>query len=159
MNCKELERDIALYAGGDLEQTAAIEAHMATCPKCRELASDLRELRGELAELREVALPTLSVRRPRPVRLRPWAVAGAIAAAVLIVLLIPKRADVAPPPRVAWVPPAPVVEMKPLAHARGSVARHIVPKQPEPNTEFVKLMTDDENVVILWAMNTKGDYR
>jgi hypothetical protein len=33
-----------------------------------------------------------------------------------------------------------------------------VPKA-EPDTEFAKILTDDDNVVILWAMNTKGEPR
>jgi len=157
MTCTDLERDVALYAGGDLEDADMVENHLADCQGCRAMLEELQGLRGELAGLRDVALPQVSVPRPRPVRVWTWA-AGAVAAGMLL-LLIPKPAEVAPPPRMVWVAPGPVIELKPLAHARGSEARRVAVQKVAPDTEFVKILTDDEDVVILWAMNTKGDLR
>lgn len=149
MNCQELEREVALLAGGDLEEVATVELHLAACADCRALLDDLRAVRAGLAELREIELPA---RRSR----RWWWAAGAIAAG-LALFLIPRPAEIAPPRVVAWAPPPPaVVAIAP----RPRPAARVKPRPaPAPDTEFAKILTDDEDVVILWAMNSKGELR
>jgi hypothetical protein len=156
MNCQELELDLALYAGGDLEDAAAVDGHLAGCAACRGLVAELRELRDDLAALREVELPSLPAIRPRRSVRWPW-MAGAIAAGLALFAVL-RPADVAPPPRLAWAPAAPVVEIPRRRPIRPPV-RHAAPvlAVPAPETDFVKLVTDDEDVVILWAMNSKGE--
>ena len=44
----------------------------------------------------------------------------------------------------------------PFAHGEVTVTAHSV-TPPEERTEFVKIFTDDPDVVILWALNTKGE--
>ena len=53
MNCHEYRTDLDEYVDGTLtaERTAAVEAHLATCPSCRALAADLRTLRSVAASL------------------------------------------------------------------------------------------------------------
>lgn len=158
MNCQELELDLALYAGGDLEDAAAVDNHLAGCAACRALVAELRELRDDLADLREVELPSLAAIRPRRRARWPW-LAGAIAAGLVLFALL-RPGEVAPPPRLAWAPAAPVVEIPrprpvipPVHHAAPAAAALAT------ETSFVKLLTDDEDVVILWAMNSKGELR
>lgn len=149
MNCQEFEREVALFAGGDLEEVATVELHLASCADCRALLDDLRSVRAGLAELREVQL---HVRRSR----RWWWAAGAIAAG-LALFLIPRPAEIAPPRVVTWAPPPPAVVERP---PKRRPAVRVKPR-PEPalDTEFAKILTDDDDVVILWAMNSKGELR
>jgi hypothetical protein len=46
-----------------------------------------------------------------------------------------------------------------LEKVRGG--RHTTPSEParEEQTQFIRIITDDPNVVILWAMNSKGETR
>lgn len=153
MTCHELETDLALYAGGDLIETSAAEAHLAACAGCRALVDDLRGVRDDLSGLRDVALPSLPSIRPRRAPRWPWA-AGAIAAG-LALFAIPRPIEVAPPRPVAWAPPAPAVELPPPRPVLRVKPRPVQP--PAPETEFAKILTEDDDVVILWALNTKGE--
>ncbi len=125
----------------------------------------LRELRDEELPLGAVeavrARVMAEVAAPRR-RWWMWAWAPALAAMLLIIWLIPRPA-VPPPPVIAKAPAAPPHSIAGTA-ATGNESRHIVPatgrervKPVAPASEFVKLVTDDPDVVILWAMNSEGD--
>jgi hypothetical protein len=120
-----------------------------------------RELERLLGELRNEDLPDsaaaavrarvlAAVKTPRRNAWR-WAWAPALGAAALLALLIPRPAEIAPPPSMARAPQAP-----PVLEARATVPARPRPARRKPvlvYTEFIKLMTDDPDVVIYWAMN------
>jgi hypothetical protein len=128
----------------------------------------LRDLAGDdppeaaLAAVRARVLAGLAEPRRRPWLW--WIPAPALAAAALVVWFAwPRPADVPPPPVLARAPQAQ------LADARGSVTARPTrrPTEPRPkgavaslvpvqNTEFAKLLTDDPDVVILWAVGPNG---
>ena len=57
MSCADIERRVALYAGGDLDELSArdVERHLATCDACRVLLTELRVQRDAMAESRAKA--------------------------------------------------------------------------------------------------------
>jgi hypothetical protein len=127
-----------------------------------------QELDRLLAGLRDEDLPDAAVaavrarvlagvERPRRSAWR-WAWAPALAAAGLMVVLIPRPSEVAPPPPMARAPQAPpLIEVRGAAPERPRLART---KRAVVHTEFIRIMTDDPDVVILWALNgteSKGD--
>ena len=67
--------------------------------------------------------------------------------------LKPGRSLKAAPPREA--------SSRSAALERVRVGRHTTPSEParEEQTQFMRIITDDPNVVILWAMNSKGETR
>lgn len=54
MNCAEIKNELSFYAAG--ESSPAVEAHLATCPLCRQSVIDEREM---LASLRELSSPKI----------------------------------------------------------------------------------------------------
>jgi|CXWL01.1.fsa_nt_gi hypothetical protein len=54
MKCSELQLNLSLFADGLLGETesASIGAHLESCPLCRQAASDLRQIRSELRQVR-----------------------------------------------------------------------------------------------------------
>jgi hypothetical protein len=103
MTCGDWEERIALYAGGDLAETAELERHLAACPGCREAAAAyarnlemLRQAHGEsiptahYAAVRARVLAELNSGR-RPVWRRLWVCAGAGAAVAMAFLLFPRQ--------------------------------------------------------------------
>ncbi len=90
-----------------------------------------------------------------------WSLApGVAAAAVLAVALWPRQSDLvlpapeAPPvaaPAQVLVPPA--EPQRPTAPVRRKTMRL---KSPEKQTGFIRLFTDDPDVVIYWSLETKG---
>ncbi len=138
---------------------------------------DLKEDELPLGATEAVRARVLSeVSKPARRRRWLWALAPVAAAALVLVAVLPfDTKPVAPPPLVAKAPAAPkldsqppVVAPTPAVMARASQAQ-LKPEpaagaQPVPaapgDTQFVKLMTDDPDVVILWAMNSsKGAER
>jgi hypothetical protein len=120
-----------------------------------------QELDRLLGDLRDEDLPDAAVAAVRARVLAAvatprrsawrWAWAPALAAAVLLALLIPRPAGIAPPPSMARAPQAPpLVEVRAVAPERPRLART---KLAVVHTEFIKIMTDDPDVVILWALN------
>ncbi len=122
-----------------------------------------------LSELKDEPLPlgaTEAVRarvlaemeRPRR-RWWMWAWAPALAAGLMVWAAIPQEPKLAPPPVLARAPEAPSLE-RPVAVVKKPAARRVAPVETkEQQTQFVKLVTDDPDVVILWAMNSEGEDR
>ncbi|MGC4051231.1 MAG: hypothetical protein QM757_17865 [Paludibaculum sp.] len=142
----------------------------------------LRELKDEelpLGATEAVRARVLSeISKPARRRRWLWALVPVAVAALVLVAVIPfDTKPMAPPPLIAKTPAAPelailVAVHKPAPVLKTATARttSTQPKaetgvpvqtmQPAPGeTQFVKLMTDDPDVVILWAMNSKGAER
>jgi hypothetical protein len=142
----------------------------------------LRDLKDEdlpLGATEAVRARVLSeISKPARRRWGWWVLAPVAAAALVLVAVIPfSTKSVAPPPLVARAPAGPQLEARrpvttPAPAAKSVLARaaKAQPKaepaaiaQPVPaapgETQFVKLITDDPDVVILWAMNSKGAER
>jgi hypothetical protein len=83
-----------------------------------------------------------------------WAWAPA-AAVVLALVLWPEPVAVDPPPLLASTPAVPEVAWTKTEKRRLPVLRPPVPVERE--TQFIRLFTDDPDVVILWSLETKGD--
>ncbi|WP_321476214.1 hypothetical protein [uncultured Paludibaculum sp.] len=141
---------------------------------------DLKEEELPLGATEAVRARVLSeVSKPARHRWWLWALAPVAAAALVLVAVVPFDTKPAPrPPLVAKVPAGPKLESRPpvttpapavkAVMARAAKAQPKVdpvasarPEQPASSgeTQFVKLMTDDPDVVILWAMNSKGAER
>jgi len=171
MKCRNWEERIVLYAEGDLppEQAAEAERHLVECAECRELAGgitrDLSILRAahaepispaHLAAVRAGVLEQIQ-RESRPARRLGWMGALVAAAAVLVLLFLPRRVE---PPRIAVTPPpAPLYEPVAPAAAQPVPPKRAPPARPKPRRRppaeplMVKLITDDPNVVIYWIAN------
>lgn len=172
MSCPDLkserrearERELALWAGGDLPAAEAerLEEHLAACPECRALADGLREsqaalaaLAGEpidpeaLARVRSGVLRRLEERRPRPA-LTPWLLAAAAALAVAALALglwlqgsrPPEPVEVAARPEGASPSPAegpegtrPVPEDRGVDSARGRADERVAAAAPESSLD------------------------
>lgn len=142
----------------------------------------LRDLKDEdlpLGATEAVRARVLSeISKPARRRWGWWVLAPVAAAALVLVAVIPfSTKPVAPQPLVARAPAGPALEARrpvttPAPAAKSALARaaKAQPKaepaaitQPVPaapgETQFVKLITDDPDVVILWAMNSKGAER
>jgi anti-sigma factor RsiW len=101
MTCREFERRIALYAGGDLpvSEVAMVEHHLAGCADCAELAASLAadrdRLRARPPETAEVDFDAmrreLRSRIVRGQQVRRWVSVMAVAAALLAAVLVPGR--------------------------------------------------------------------
>ncbi|QOY91739.1 hypothetical protein [Paludibaculum fermentans] len=116
---------------------------------------------------RVLAEVSKSARRSRWV----WALAPVAAAALVLLAVVPfDTKPVAPPPLLAKAPAAPRLNSRPpvdapavMAKASKTQLKPAAGAQPVPaapgDTQFVKLITDDPDVVILWAMNSKGAER
>jgi hypothetical protein len=124
----------------------------------------LRDLRcddpppGTLAAVRAQVLEQTQRRRAA---WWTWGLAPGLAAvAVLAVVLWPRHSDaVLPEPQ---PPPAPALAevlvpapepQRPAAPVRRKTVKL---KTPEEQTEFIRLFTDDPDVVIYWSLETKG---
>jgi len=129
----------------------------------------LRDLRDEELSLGSVEAVRARVLDQISTPRRPWCLwawAPALAAALAVVWLVP-RPSVPPPPVIAKAPATP--ELQPLVRSLTVAAPLESAPKPSrdrkgaeavgrvPPTRLVKLITDDPNVVILWAMNSEGD--
>lgn len=102
MNCHDYELQIGDAVDGTLDAPAqrALDAHLATCERCRQLAEDFRAIRAASLQLGPEAPPPhlwtriaaaidADVRRPRwPEWLRAWPSFAAAAAAVAVVAAV-----------------------------------------------------------------------
>ena len=188
MNCAEWEERIALYCGGDLApaEARAVEAHLAGCGDCRAFESGLRESLGALHEahaepLAEAHFTALRARvldqlaaGYRPWRRWAWSGAALASAAVVLVLaVLPRRAERQPVPAfversaaaVSHAVPAPIAAAaapvkpglrRPLIPAKAHLVRS-APAAPPAQPLVVKLVTDDPNVVIYWITAKSGE--
>jgi hypothetical protein len=110
------ERDLALFAGGELGPLARwrIEKHLQNCTRCEELVSDFFHLQGELGELAELPpvdwsaqaraileraeqQPAASTQRgfgglfPQPLALRAGLAMAAVLCAVVVIRQFPEQ--------------------------------------------------------------------
>jgi len=116
------ERDLALFAGGELGPLARwrIEKHLQNCSRCEELVADFFHLQGELAELAELPpvdwsaqarvileraqqQPAASTQRgfgglfPQPLALRAGLAMAAVLCAVVVIRQFPEQEKTARP--------------------------------------------------------------
>jgi anti-sigma factor (TIGR02949 family) len=147
MSCLELEARLHPYVDGELpvEETAAADAHVATCHSCAALVRHERAFRGLLRQQpRESAPPELRARVVAGVRQQArrasrrtwWLVAPALAAAAAIVIavLLP-----------AWWSPASLVA--------DLVDKHIAYAQLERPAE---LASTDRDEIAAWFRQRAG---
>ncbi len=145
LTCYLVRRRLGAYLDGALAEEGARRAasHLAGCPACQGEVDALRRLRAALQRTLPVAEPDwtgfwpgvvrgIQDRReavpvaaaPRPVWRRPrWAFGGALAAAVLIALTIP---------RILTTPPGPepiIVSSAATEHPGGSVMVYSTPEK------------------------------
>ena len=117
MTCQVCEMRLA---GGDAG--AEVQEHLNRCAACRAMAEELNANAEALAELREEALPAVTVSRRR----RKYAWIAAAAAALVLLAVLPQVRHGEPPPA-----PAPA---KPQAMLK------------------IKMLTSDPDVVIYWMV-------
>ena len=116
------ERDLALFAGGELGPLARwrIEKHLQNCSRCEEMVSDFFHLQGELGELAELPpvdwsaqaraileraqqQPAASTQRgfgglfPQPLALRAGLAMAAVLCAVVVIRQFPEQEKTARP--------------------------------------------------------------
>jgi len=174
--CEQYEVSVALYAGGDLpdSEIAALQSHLAECPDCRLLMDELCETREEVASLAAVELPfgmetavrsrVLAAVAERRRRAWRWWLAP-VAVSVLVLAMIPavrfsnsKAVPVALNYRPA-TPAAPVLapatKTAPLV-AKVRRERATSRPAPERQDEFMRIMTDDPDIVIFWSISDGG---
>jgi hypothetical protein len=155
LDCARWHTSLALHVEGDLPDPVLVEAHLRGCAACHEF---LEELRATQALVKSLPRAVPRARR----RAWPWWAAGAAAAAAaLLFALLRPLPPVAPlPERTAWTPPTSTVTRpapgRPPAPRRVPVKRIAPPAAPR-ETEFIRMMTDDENIVILWVADLKGE--
>jgi Putative zinc-finger len=73
-HCQDKEQLISyLYEEGGVETRAAVEAHLTTCPECREEVADLRSVRADLGRWQAPAADfTVRIARDAAVGSRSW---------------------------------------------------------------------------------------
>jgi hypothetical protein len=157
MTCSERERDLALYAGGDLRDSE-LDQHVAQCATCREFVESLRGLLADVSADQPPVTPPIASAVVARLRRRRygWAALAATAAAasVLIAAMISMLAR--PLPTISVTLNAPAVAVVPVPRAAERevqpVRRTVRPRKPAPPAEpvVVQLVTDDPNVVIYW---------
>lgn len=134
------------------------------------------ELDALFAEMREEPWPPErlaawrdKVRERRARRRFAWfwlLPAPALAAAVFLFVVLRPHPALAPPAVIAKAPAAPALQ-QPVAPVRPLVrSAPAAPPQtllakatPRGETQFMRIMTDDPDVVILWAVNGNGEGR
>jgi len=169
MSCSKWEADIALWVEGDLASDE-LERHLADCAGCRQFADEMRASQGALHSLAEAEIPSTRVRayvlaeieRRRRTRWTWWAVPAA-ALASLLLLMLPARGP--EPERIqvkVWTPPVPPASagQRPAPPhepqfrlARGGAGFSL----PKAETSFIRMETEDDNVVILWITENEGE--
>jgi len=159
MTCSERERDLALYASGDL-QDAALERHVESCAQCCDYLDEMRLLLAGIAADAGPAAPAIATHVMRVIRRRRYgwaAFAGmAVAASVIVAALV--STVIQPIPAISTALHLPAVSApatfsrEPLRAApKPHRARHRRPALVTPaEPVVVKLITDDPNVVIYW---------
>lgn len=124
------------------------------------------DLDGALRDLREEEPPVAAMAgvrsrvRERLERRRAWMPWGWLAAAAAVIVLMVANPEQTPVGGLQVTVAAPVVPQDafrrsglPAAHKAVARRRHEV----TASREFIHLMTDDPDVVILWAVESKGD--
>jgi len=116
----------------------------------------LRDLRDEdvpVAALTQVRARVLAEVRPARTKWWRWVWVPALAAALVVVIVPRHQPIIDPPPLLARAPAA-----QPLSRPAPPTLRRVQPAPPRSEeTQFARILTDDPNVVILWALNTEGE--
>ncbi|MGH9672055.1 MAG: zf-HC2 domain-containing protein [Bryobacteraceae bacterium] len=181
MKCLELKDLVALHVSGDLAEgeAARVEEHVRDCEACRGLAAELAADRAALVgpvsghldpdlDAAAARVRTRVLARVAAQSGRTWWYAAAamlIAALGLAALWRIERPDA---PIVAGRAPAaekrapepPAAEVKAPAAVVKKAAMPARPKRrPVRNTEpmLVKMLTDTDDIVIYWIVESKGD--
>lgn len=142
MNCHDYELQIGDAVDGTLDASSqgALDAHLATCERCRQLAEDFRAIRAASLQLGPEAPPPhlwtriaaaidADVRRPRwPEWLRAWPSFAAAAAAIALVAAVSWM---------AWRDLSPVANPDPPI-----VAADMADPDPQPVEVELKLAED-----------------
>lgn len=133
-----------------------------------------QELDALFAEMHEESWPTerlvewrSRVRERRARRRFAWfwlVPVPAIAAAVLLFAILRPQPAVVPPAVIAKAPAAPAIRQSvaqvrtPARRTPAAPPRTLLAKAaPRGETQFMRIMTDDPDVVILWAVNGNGE--
>lgn len=151
MGCEEFRDLLALYAGGESyeNERAAVEAHVGVCAACARELDQYREVRANLASLREGSAPPGTFKsiwpavqadrfpgsKPAPVFARAdavlrYAAVLMVGLAIGIVAHVSQRRTVAPEPARMTAAAAPVVIPAPVQPA--TLPRKIVPNRRLP---------------------------
>ncbi|HEY3441459.1 MAG TPA: hypothetical protein VGK29_11930 [Paludibaculum sp.] len=116
--------------------------------------TDLRDEDVPGAALAQVRARVLAEVRPARTKWWHWAWVPALAAALVVVAIVPRQQPIMePPPLLARAPAA-----QPLSRPVPPIVRRVQPATPRSEeTQFARILTDDPNIVILWALNTEGE--
>jgi hypothetical protein len=175
MNCTRAKSEIALWAGGDLDdrQIAQLERHVAVCPDCREyrqrMSGSLQVLHNpgvsESSGLHDSVWPgvesRLSVQSQiearRAERLNRWLPAAAIAAACLAVIAF--TSEPAPQPRTLQgqlLPPD--LQSWDMGFPYGTVPRVDGPADLDGGQGFRKFDSNRSHPLPLWPNDRRMSY-
>lgn len=157
MKCEDCQESITLYVSNDLPEAdaAMVESHIESCDGCRRSFTEMQGMLVSLSELREIDAPTCAHDRVmdaidasrRPVRTVGPVRIVAVAAAALFVLgatfLYPTPPEASPQqPEALSVQPEPGAQVQ--------IAKSIENDTNETPPLFVKIYTEDPDVVIYW---------
>jgi anti-sigma factor RsiW len=176
VRCERLEQDIALFVEGDLpeRQSAALEAHLSECPRCRQEADALRDSQREIKRVLGAAAPSdaqervrarvlaaIASKEPSPKRAwqgRRYALAGGIVCATLIaVASFVWQASQRVSPSPAVTPTARVTPPQPAPAEKPLTERMTLVENADGQT-IIEVETDNPNVCILLVTDTsEGD--
>jgi hypothetical protein len=158
MTCTERERDLALYAGGELE-TAELEQHLAHCARCREYLQAMSALLTDLGNTTDPATPPVAavVMQRIRTRRRGWAAFGATVAAACVIAAVLVSWLLRPLPTLSFAlrsPAAPIIVVGPERVPPKPMPLRTRHRRSAPHTPaepiVIKLVTDDPNVIIYW---------
>jgi anti-sigma factor RsiW len=175
MSCAKFEPLIALYVESDLpeRERRLVDAHLESCPSCREFDADIRESQTALKELRMDFVEESALHEVRAAVLNQLSIPRktvawpkyAVAAMLLIGLWAAGwlwRAHTLAPldlqPIAALIAPPPLATVPPPQRSHTTVVRHRPPLAPRFQSEplVVKMITDDPQVVIYWLVSQNG---
>lgn len=151
MGCEEIRDLLALYAGGESydNERAAVEAHVAVCAACARDLDQYREMRSNLAQLREGGAPpgTFKSLWPgvradlfphKPARTLAWfdavlryAAVVMVGIAIGVIVHYGQRREAAPPPPAKSLASAPELIPAPVSPATLPTRTFAVPR-PRP---------------------------
>jgi hypothetical protein len=165
MKCGRYESMIALDVEGDLSarHAARLALHLESCAGCRLFAEEMRESQTWWKSLKLETPPSsvvTEVRWQKPRRIIPWPflrwASLAVTAGFLLAMLagvVSRRPELVPPKvEVATAKVAP--PSAPAVGVKASVRKRR--RAPKPEPLFVKLVTDDPEVVIYWLVDRHG---
>jgi anti-sigma factor RsiW len=154
MGCEEIRDLLALYAGGESyeNERTAVEAHVAVCAACARELDQHREMRSNLASLREGQAPTGTFKSiwpgvrsdlfpsKQPANVLSWfdavlryAAVVMVGVAIGVIVHYGQRRDASPAlPRLMVAAP----ELIPAPVSPATMPRMLVPSGPRPSTRL-----------------------